>query len=228
MAVILSIETSTSVCSAALHENGNLIAVKELHTPQSAASQLAVQIETLFFSTALSKKCVQAVAVSSGPGSYTGLRIGTATAKGICYGLNVPLLAIDSLYVLAAGIKEVLPTDLLCPMIDARRMEVYCSLLDISMNILEKTRAKIIDSDSFKDLLDLHRIQFFGNGADKCRGVIDHPHAIFLDNVYSTAANMGKHAFEKFQKGEFENLESFEPNYLKDFVAKTKSAGKLL
>lgn len=223
MAVILSIETSTSVCSAALHEDGNLLAVKELHTPQSAAAQLAIQIEELFATTNRPKKKLDAVAVSSGPGSYTGLRIGVATAKGICCGLRIPLIAIDSLLILALHIPDPAAYDLLCPMIDARRMEVYCSLLDNSLAIVENTQAKIIDSTSFSDHLALHSILFFGDGAAKCRDQIRHPKAAFLENAYPTAASMGKFALQKFQLGQFENIGLFEPNYLKNFVAKTKS-----
>jgi tRNA threonylcarbamoyladenosine biosynthesis protein TsaB len=223
MAVILSIETSTAVCSAALHENGNLLAAKELHTAQSAASQLAIQIEELLAVAKISKKPLQAVAVSAGPGSYTGLRIGVATAKGLCFGLNLPLIAIDSLSVLAAGVNDPSGTALLCPMIDARRMEVYCSLFDASMKTLEETQAKIIDENSFLDYLALHSVIFFGDGSAKCRSVIKHPNAIFLDNIYCDARSMGKAAFQKFQTGQFVNLALFEPNYLKNFIAKTKS-----
>lgn len=223
MAVILSIETSTSVCSAALHEDGNLLAVKELSTPQSAAAQLAIQIEELFATTNRPKKQLDAVAVSSGPGSYTGLRIGVATAKGICCGLRIPLIAIDSLFVLASHISDPYVYDLLCPMIDARRMEVYCSLLDNSLATIENTHARIIDSTSFSDHLALHSILFFGDGASKCRDHIRHQRATFLEDVYPTAESMGKLGFQKFRLEQFENLRLFEPNYLKNFVAKTKS-----
>ena len=196
MDVILSIETSTSVCSAALHEKGNLIAVKEVLTPQSAAAQLAMQVEELFTETNISKHQLKAVAVSSGPGSYTGLRIGVSTSKGICFGLNLPLISIDSLHVLASHAGLPSKTDFLCPMIDARRMEVYCSLLDPSFNILEETQAKVIDSDSYASHLELHSILFFGNGAPKCRETLKHPNAFFFDGAYTTAANMGKLAYK--------------------------------
>ena len=222
MDVILSIETSTSVCSAALHEKGNLIAVKEVLTPQSAAAQLAMQVEELFTETNISKHQLKAVAVSSGPGSYTGLRIGVSTSKGICFGLNLPLISIDSLHVLASHAGLPSKTDFLCPMIDARRMEVYCSLLDPSFNILEETQAKVIDSDSYASHLELHSILFFGNGAPKCRETLKHPNAFFFDGAYTTAANMGKLAYKKFQALQFEIPGLLEPNYLKDFVAKTK------
>jgi tRNA threonylcarbamoyladenosine biosynthesis protein TsaB len=224
MAVILSVETSTSVCSAALHENGRLLGSKEIHVPQSAASQLAVQLSDLLEETRVPKENINAVAVSSGPGSYTGLRIGVATAKGLCFGLKIPLVAINSLMVLAYGIPAQQSGDLLCPMIDARRMEVYCCLLDRSMKVIADTEASIIEKESFSVPLKSHRIVFFGDGSLKCKGVLHHENAIFFDNAYPSAANMGTLAFQKFSAGEFENLALFEPFYLKEFVAKTKSA----
>ncbi len=224
MAVIISIETSTSVCSAALHDNGLLVASKELHVVHAAASQLALQLDDLFTETKISKKSIDAIAVSSGPGSYTGLRIGVATAKGLCYGLDVPLIAIESLSVLAAAVSSDQSGDLLCPMIDARRMEVYCRLYDRSLNARTTTEAKVIDSESFNDELKTSQIIFFGDGASKCREVIRHQNADFIDNLYPSARNMGTIAFERFQKREFVSAASFEPFYLKEFVAKTKSA----
>jgi len=222
MAIILSIETSTSVCSAALHENGKIVEVKELFTPQSAASQLAPLIEDIFSSAKISKQAINAIAVSSGPGSYTGLRIGVATAKGLCYGLDVPLIAIDSLLVLASTVNDIAKTDLLCPMIDARRMEVYCSLFTTSLDAIEPTQAKIIDSESFSEQLSSHSILFFGDGAAKCKSTLNHPNAVFFEDVYLSAKNMGNIAFQKYLGGKFEDMTLFEPNYLKEFIAKTK------
>lgn len=223
MAVILSIETSTSICSAALHESGKLIACKEVHTPHSAAAQLAVQIQELLDETKIERKQLDAVAVSAGPGSYTGLRIGASTAKGICYGLGIPLIAVDSLWVLASNISHS-GTDLLCPMIDARRMEVYCCLLDATLQPIEGTHARVIDDNSFSDLLSARSILFFGDGAMKCRETIKHPNAVFMENIENTAAAMGPLGYKYFLHQQFQNLELFEPNYLKDFVAKTKLA----
>jgi tRNA threonylcarbamoyladenosine biosynthesis protein TsaB len=138
------------------------------------------------------------------------------------------LVAIDSLLVLAAAVENVAPGALLCPMIDARRMEVYCCLLDSSLQTLQRTHAKIIDNDSFMAELDSTYVLFFGNGAEKCKVVIRHPHAVFINSLHSTAASMGALAYQRFEDGQLENLPAFEPNYLKDFVAKTKSAVKLL
>jgi len=224
MAIVLCIETSTSVCSSALHEDGHLLQAGEEHKPQSAASQLAVQIDQLFLKSGLPKKKLSAVAVSSGPGSYTGLRIGIATAKGICFALDVPLIGLDSLQVLAAGATVPDHVTLLCPMIDARRMEVYTGLFDRSLQNVEPTHAQIIDQTSYADHLSLHSIAFFGNGADKCKDIIEHQHAVFLEGVYPGAAHMGGLAKLKYERKQFEDLNLFEPNYLKAFVAKTKSA----
>lgn len=223
MAVILSIETSTSVCSAALHENGKLVACKEVHIPHSTAARLAVQIQELFDETKIERNQLAAVAVSAGPGSYTGLRIGVSTAKGICYGLSIPLIAIDSLWVLASHITNP-AADLLCPMIDARRMEVYCCLLDTSLQPIEGTHARVVDEKSFNDKLSDRTILFFGDGAMKCRETIKHPNAFFMENIYNTASDMGPLAYKFLLSQQFQNLELFEPNYLKDFVAKTKLA----
>jgi tRNA threonylcarbamoyladenosine biosynthesis protein TsaB len=222
MALILSIETSTSVCSAALHQNGELLAAEQTYVPQSAAAQLAVQIDQLFLKSRVRKNQLQAVAVSSGPGSYTGLRIGVATAKGICFGLHLPLITIDSLSILASGITA--KADLLCPMIDARRMEVYCALLDHSLAFIENMQAKIIDEQSFSELLKTRYILFFGDGAAKCKGVIQSPNAKFLEDAFPLASDMGPLAFQKFKLNAFADSSTSEPNYLKDFNVKTKMA----
>lgn len=228
MALLLSLETSTSVCSAALHEHGHLLASRILHTPQSAASQLAVQIHELFEETGVKPTALHGVAISAGPGSYTGLRIGAATAKGLCYGADIPLIAIDSLRVLSATIQERQPDTYYCPMIDARRMEVYCSILDYQLREIEPIRAKVIDDNSFADLLQHHRIVFFGDGASKCRETIQHPNAKFLDNIYGSAQHMGALTFSLYTAKQFVSVGDFEPNYLKDFVAKTKSPAGML
>ncbi|MDZ4716217.1 MAG: tRNA (adenosine(37)-N6)-threonylcarbamoyltransferase complex dimerization subunit type 1 TsaB [Cytophagales bacterium] len=222
MALILSIETSSTICSAALHEKGRLVASREILVPFSAASQLTPMIDELFTSAQVRKETLQAVAISGGPGSYTGLRIGISTAKGICYALGLPLVALDSLHSLACSVETSPDDSLLCPMIDARRMEVYCTLLTPAFNVLEETQAKVIDAESFSGWLEKQRIFFFGNGAAKCSTVIHHPHAVFLDSIDARAADMGGLAYRKYEAGTFAELSSFEPAYLKEFVAKTK------
>ncbi|MFN8311811.1 MAG: tRNA (adenosine(37)-N6)-threonylcarbamoyltransferase complex dimerization subunit type 1 TsaB [Cyclobacteriaceae bacterium] len=228
MALLLSLETSTAVCSAALHEQGHLLAFRILHTPQSAASQLAVQVNELFEETGMKPTSLHGVAISAGPGSYTGLRIGAATAKGLCYGTGIPLIAIDSLRVLSAAIPERQPDIYYCPMIDARRMEVYCSVLDYQLQEIETIQAKVIDANSFADLLNQHRVVFFGDGASKCRETIQHPNATFLNNIYGSAQHMGALTFSRYAAKQFVSVGDFEPNYLKDFVAKTKSPAGML
>jgi tRNA threonylcarbamoyladenosine biosynthesis protein TsaB len=224
MVRILSLETSTTVCSVALHENDSLLATAEFHLEHSHASKLAQLIDTVVKFSGIDLPHINAVAVSSGPGSYTGLRIGTSTAKGICFALNVPLIAIDTLTILSGQMQGMnVDRSLLCPMIDARRMEVYCSVTDAEGSVIQNVEAKIIDEKSFEDLLREHRMIFFGNGAEKCRNVITHTNAAFVDRVTPSAVQLGVMAYKKFQGAEFEDLYHFEPFYLKEFKAKKPS-----
>lgn len=221
MARILSLETSTKVCSVAIHEDEKLIALVEVHQEQSHASKLAVLIDEVARQADMELKELAAVAVSSGPGSYTGLRIGTSTAKGLCYALSIPLIAVGTLEVMAAQINRVnITAAWLCPMIDARRMEVYCRLSDVDGVKLQDVEAKIIDEKSFEEQLDAHAVIFFGDGADKCRDVIRHPNAFFLSGVTPSAAQLGAMAVEKYRHQALEDLVHFEPFYLKDFRIK--------
>lgn len=231
MALILSLETSTTFCSAALHENGILLASKEVLTPQSASSQLAPIIGRLLEDSKISSKQINAVAVASGPGSYTGLRIGVATAKGMCYALQIPLIAINTLELMtyqvaksftsfSSALKGLEGEVLLCPMLDARRMEVYCLLADLDLNSVEPTQAKIIDSESFNNWLEQKNIYFFGNGADKCKELIKHSNAKFIERINPSASQLGEMAYKNFMENEFENLSLFEPHYLKEFIVK--------
>lgn len=224
MALLLSIETSTQVCSVALHEHGELVISREIKTPQAAASQLTPMIDSLLKESGIGKNQLAAVALSGGPGSYTGLRIGSSTAKGICYALDIPLIALDSLHVLASSVESSSMHGLICPMIDARRMEVYTCLLSPALEIIEQTRPLVVDENSFAEILSQTAVTFLGNGADKCEGTILHPNAQFLKGQYPTAAGMGRLAFRNFESGLFEDVRLFEPAYLKEFVAKTKKA----
>jgi tRNA threonylcarbamoyladenosine biosynthesis protein TsaB len=221
MAIILSLETSTTVCSAALHDNENLIALAEIHREQSHAAKLAVLVQDVVRLADIEMSAIAAVAISSGPGSYTGLRIGTSTAKGLCYALSIPLVAVGTLELLAAQVnRENHRRAWLCPMIDARRMEVYCLLADADRNLVQGVAAKIIDEHSFADELEQNRILFFGNGSGKCRVVINHPQATFIAGVTPSAAGMGPLAWEKFRQGKLEDVTYFEPFYLKEFRIK--------
>ena len=222
--MILSIETSTEVCSVAIHNQELLIAEKESVEAYSHAELLAPLIEEILKDNNISRKELTAIAVSAGPGSYTGLRIGISTAKGLCYALDIPLITIGTLESMLESIKDNNVSNLLCPMLDARRMEVYCLLADGKHSIFEPTHAKIIDESSFSDYLNSSKIIFFGNGAEKCKQVISAENAIFIDDVKPTAVNIGKLAFSKYKDNNFANLVNFEPDYLKDFrVIKAKN-----
>jgi tRNA threonylcarbamoyladenosine biosynthesis protein TsaB len=228
MASILYIETATQVCSVALSANGIISHISESREKNSHSNTITVFIEELMKSAGIPFTALDAIAVSMGPGSYTGLRIGVSTAKGICYASDKPLIAISTLQSMAAGMiiemesqPEETPSHpiLLCPMIDARRMEVYNALYNTDLDIFRDTRAEIILESSFATELDQHQIWFFGDGADKCKPILgNHPNARFVDNFQLSAAFMVRLAEEKFNRSEFEDVVYFEPYYLKDFI----------
>ncbi len=230
MALILSIETSTQTSSIAIHEDGHLISSQHLHLDKSHSAYLAPSIKYLFETCGLKMNAIDAVAISKGPGSYTGLRIGTSSAKGICYALDAKLIAINSLEAMAYGIaKNQYEEVLICPMIDARRMEVYCLIAQHDMSIIEPTEAKVIDESSFSELLSDHKIIFAGNGAMKCKSVLENSkNAIFIEGIVPSAEHIGSMAWQACQQNTFEDLAYFEPYYLKDFIAKKPSAKKLV
>jgi len=217
--VILSIETSTKVCSVALHHEGTLLGSSELHADQSHSEQLTILIQNILQTTGQKAADLDAVAISSGPGSYTGLRIGTSTAKGLCYALEIPLIAINTLEAMAHGMRRFYTNSLICPMIDARRMEVYCQIFNSEMKLINPTEAKVIDDSSFSTLLEDNAIVFFGNGAAKCEPVICHKNAHFANDVYPSAIPLGELAEIKYLAQEFEDMAYFEPYYLKEFKA---------
>lgn len=220
--MILSLETATPICSVALHQEGNLIAHYELHTEKSHSEELTTLIQEICKQTKCQFSEISAVAVSKGPGSYTGLRIGVATAKGLCYALQKPLIAINTLMAMVEQVVNFFPSStLFCPMIDARRMEVYALVANNQREILMPTSAIIVEANTFESYLNTGKVVFFGNGAEKCRKVISHPNAIFLENIYPLAKSMGKLAWQKFQAGAFEDLFYFEPYYLKEFLVST-------
>lgn len=222
MALILSIETSGENCSVAIHERTNLLSSAQVSESRSHASKLGVLLEEVIRSSGVSKSQLSAIAVSAGPGSYTGLRIGIAAAKGLCFGLNIPLIAVNTLDILIYQAKNISKSNsqLLCPMIDARRMEVYCKIVDRREKEIQEMRPVVIDQYTFKALLDSQSIQFFGNGANKCKTIIHHQHAIFDDGIFPDACAMGPLAFEKRKRKAIEDVRSFEPFYLKEFVTK--------
>ena len=223
MALILSIETSTNVCSVALHQDAALLGVYELFTEKSHASAITLLIEQLLQQSGYRLADVAAFAVSKGPGSYTGLRIGVATAKGLCYALNKPLIAVSTLEAMAYGLRKHHPVKdyLYCPMIDARCMEVYCEVFNASLASVLPIDARIIHAHSFAELLDAHPIIFFGNGAAKCKAILNHhSHALFVEDVYPSAKYTGELAFGRYSSNTFENIAYFEPFYLKEFFYK--------
>jgi len=229
MAVILSLETSTSVCSAAIARNGKLIDSKISFENKSHATLLTVFVKELLKKNNIQPSELDAVAVSKGPGSYTGLRIGVSTAKGICYALNAKLLAIDTLKSMAIMASQKLneKPDIFCSMIDARRMEVYTALYNANLEQIKDTQALIVDNNSFSELLQNNKIVFYGDGADKCKQVISSPNALFLEDIYPLAENMVELAETAYLQSDFVDVAYFEPFYLKDFVA-TVSKHKVL
>lgn len=222
MSCILHIETSTQVCSVALSEDGQCIFSKTDFEGPSHAVTLGVYVdEALSFADSHAIP-LDAVAVSCGPGSYTGLRIGVSMAKGICYGRSLPLIGIPTPEVMCVPLllDEELPEDaLLCPMIDARRMEVYAALYDRALHPVREIEAVIIDESSYEDYLNRGPVYFFGNGAAKCKEKIMHPNARFVEDIHPLAKWMFPLAEKAFARGDFKDVAYFEPFYLKEFVA---------
>jgi tRNA threonylcarbamoyladenosine biosynthesis protein TsaB len=216
---ILNIETSTNVCSVAISANGKCIFSRMNADGMNHATMLSPFIDEAFRFLAPNKP--DAIAVSGGPGSYTGLRIGVSTAKGLSYGLEIPLIAIDTLEIMVLMAKDRIENQhknsLLCAMIDARRMEVYAAFYDSKGKLLRKVSADIIDEDSYTDLLENNTIYFFGNGASKCKAVLMHSNAIFVDDIVPLAENMIPLAEKAFLEQRFADLAYYEPFYLKEF-----------
>lgn len=227
MAFILIIETSTEVCSVSLSKDGNLVDLVESDEGQNHARLTSVFAETLLKRNNINSGELNAVAVSKGPGSYTGLRIGASTAKGICYAAQIPLIAVGTLEAMAKHVslnheKFGIPFEgktLFCPMIDARRMEVYSMLIGENGNILKPISAEIIDESFLESDLRSNTVVFFGNGSAKCKDVIQSPNAIFLSNINASAQYMTELVWEAYNNKHFEDVAYFEPFYLKDFVA---------
>ncbi|MES2380739.1 MAG: tRNA (adenosine(37)-N6)-threonylcarbamoyltransferase complex dimerization subunit type 1 TsaB [Bacteroidota bacterium] len=223
MAFILCIETATEICSVAIARNGETIALAEDALGNSHAAQLHILVGKALHAAGITLQQLEAIAVSKGPGSYTGLRVGISAAKGYCYALQIPLIAINTLQSLANGywLKNPHFSGLVCPMIDARRMEVYCALYNAKLQEVMPTQAKIIDQESFKADLLQNEIVFTGNGAAKCESTINTPHtpnALFDVSVVCNASYLSNLAQQAFTQKQFEDVAYFEPFYLKDFV----------
>ncbi|MEN7551348.1 tRNA (adenosine(37)-N6)-threonylcarbamoyltransferase complex dimerization subunit type 1 TsaB [Rapidithrix thailandica] len=221
--MILSIETSTTVCSIAVHRDHQLLALQELHLERSHSSYLAELVENTIRYAGGTMKDVQAVAISEGPGSYTGLRIGTSTAKGLCYTLGIPLVAVSTLKAMACEVASYQwewPSDvLLCPMLDARRMEVYTALYTMGLEEVEKVHPKVVDETSFGEYKD-KTLVLFGNGAAKCKEVLNGDSFQLVEGITPSAKFIGELAIQKLEKEEVVDMAYFEPFYLKDFMIK--------
>jgi tRNA threonylcarbamoyladenosine biosynthesis protein TsaB len=223
LALILNIETATKTCSVALAKNGALVGQKSLSSgAYSHAENLHPFIDSLLKEHQVSAAELDAIAISMGPGSYTGLRIGVSTAKGLCYALNIPLIAVGTLELMCHSEKlKSLDADLFCPMIDARRSEVFTALFNKSGQMVKDVEALILDTDSFSTLLQNQRIAFFGDGSAKFAEMINNPNAVFVDGVEPLASQMISLSEARFAAGKFEDVAYFEPFYLKEFMATT-------
>lgn len=232
MACILLLETSTTVCSVALSVDGNVVFDKVSFEGPSHAALLGLFVEEAIAFSKENNYHPDAVAISGGPGSYTGLRIGTSMAKGLCMGWGIPLIAIPTLDIMAA--KVILNTagnnSLYCAMLDARRMEVYASVYDATLTVIRETAADIVTSETYDLFLEKGKMYFFGNGAAKCKEVIASENAIFLEDIHPLAADMALLAEHAYEAKLFEDVAYYAPFYLKDFIAtvpKNKVLGEL-
>lgn len=221
MALILNIETSETICSVALANNNKIIALKESTEERSHARLVTVFIEEIFVNSTYSLQNLDAIAVTKGPGSYTGLRIGVSTAKGLCYGLSIPLISVGTLTALAnAAIKKKEYNNCkICPMIDARRMEVYSAIYNNDLTKIKKVSADILTEDSYSEYLTENNIVFLGSGSAKFNEILNNSNAKFDSEIVPSATNMVEVSHNKFINKEFEDVAYFEPYYLKDFIA---------
>ncbi len=217
MAVILNLETATTNCSVSVARDGQLLALREENSKNySHSEQLHLFIEEVLQEAQLSMQDLEAVAVSKGPGSYTGLRIGVAAAKGLCFALNLPLIATPTLESLARQVE--IDDGYLIPMLDARRMEVYATVLNAQFETLRETRAEVINGDSFSEYSEKANVYLLGSGATKCKEILDHPNIEFRDDLVPSAKEMAFMSHQRFTRGTFEDLAYFEPYYLKEFI----------
>lgn len=222
MALILNLETATTNCSVSLAKEGKTIAIKEHDTPNySHSEQLHVFIQEILKDASVTLSDIDAVAVSKGPGSYTGLRIGVSAAKGLCFSLDIPLISIETLRSLASQ-ENSRNFDFIIPLLDARRMEVYSKVFDSRLNQIRETRAEIIDENSFNTFLVQGKVLLLGSGAFKCKEILNNENLEYATHLVPSSKEMSKLSFEKYQNRDFEDVAYFEPYYLKDFVLQKK------
>lgn len=227
MALLLNLETATTVCSASLSEQGRLLALRELDQGFTHAENLHAFIRDILSEANISPGQLNGIAVSKGPGSYTGLRIGVSAAKGLAYALGIPLISLDTLQVMSCGAQSLVPDESVfyCPMIDARRMEVYTCVYNTALEQVQPIEAMIVDEESIRVFSNYKKIVFFGDGMPKCRDLLSRlPGAGFIDNGFPSARYMCQLAHNKFTAGSVENVAYFEPFYLKDFLITKKKA----
>ncbi len=218
MALILNIETTTTNCSVSLSKEGETLVLKEDYSASySHAEMLHVFIDEVIQSSKYNLKDIDAIAVSKGPGSYTGLRIGVSAAKGLCFALDRPLISVSTLEALAHQV--IIDKGFIVPMLDARRMEVYSAIFDTNYRQIRKTEAQILNETSFNSYLEKAKVYFIGNGVEKTKTLINHSNAIFIDNKLPSANEMSELAYKKYKIRNIEDVAYFEPYYLKDFIA---------
>lgn len=218
MATILNLETATTNCSVSIAREGQTIAIREENSASySHAEQLHVFIEDCLKQAGLSVSDLDAVAVSEGPGSYTGLRIGVSAAKGLCYSLDIPLISVPTLKSMASSINQ--EEGYIIPLLDARRMEVYAAVFDHKHRQVKSVWAEIITASSFEDFIHDEKVCLVGSGAEKCRNILKHPHVSFNTEVLPSADFMSRLSYRSFQDKNFQNTAYFEPYYLKNFIA---------
>ena len=221
LAYILNIETSTKNCSVCVSKNGEIVAIKELNNGNySHAEVLHPFINDVIREANITSEQLNAIAVSKGPGSYTGLRIGVSAAKGLCFALSIPLISIHTLQSLALSIST--ENALVVPMLDARRMEVYSAVFDSENNQIREIKAEVINEMSFLNYLAASKVYFLGDGAEKCKTSITHSNAVFVDSKYPSAKEMSILSYDKYKKNDIEDVAYFEPYYLKDFLSNNR------
>ncbi|MBS4070566.1 MAG: tRNA (adenosine(37)-N6)-threonylcarbamoyltransferase complex dimerization subunit type 1 TsaB [Algoriphagus sp.] len=227
MPVILSIETSTSICSVAVHQDGALISLKELNESGAHSEKLMGMIDSVLLEADLEYAQLDALAVSEGPGSYTGLRIGVSTAKGLAYALEKPIIGINTLQAIASS-RDYQKDEIGIAVLDARRMEVYSQAFGQNLTELSPIESVILDDDAYSSYLRSYKVYFSGDAVEKVKSVINHENAVFLENAGLSANHLGKLAFQKFVLGDFEDIAYFVPNYLKEFKALQSKKNPLL
>jgi len=222
MGILLNLETSSTNCSVCVAKDGEILAIRELNSANySHAEKLHIFIEEVMQQASLKMEDLEAVAVSKGPGSYTGLRIGVSAAKGLSYALGIPLISVSTLKSMASQIK-IKDGEVLIPVLDARRMEVYSSVFDENGNEIRETKAEIIDENSFKEYINVKHIHFLGSGSEKIKELFPLESIIYHCEVVPSAKEMASISSDKFNVSDFEDVAYFEPYYLKDFVLQTK------